>query len=89
MKIQQVKKGFFLLLVLAIFMPVLNIYANVQIEGYTPSGISFSEMESRIDALVAEHLGQTTPGTAVVVVHDGEIIFTRLWLCGYSKRNSR
>jgi len=45
--------------------------------GYTPSGIPFSELESRIDALVLKHLGETTPGVAIVVVHNGEIIFSK------------
>lgn len=42
-----------------------------------PSGIPFVELESQIDALVNEHIGQSTPGAAVVVVHNGEIIFSR------------
>ena len=43
----------------------------------TPSGIPFSELESRIDVLVAEHLGVSTPGVAIVVVYNGEIIFSK------------
>jgi len=43
----------------------------------TPSGIPFTDLESQIDTLVNEHLGTTTPGAAVVVVHEGEIIFSR------------
>ena len=43
----------------------------------TPSGIPFSELESRIDELVIEHIGITTPGSAIVVVHEGEIIFSQ------------
>jgi CubicO group peptidase (beta-lactamase class C family) len=45
--------------------------------GQTPSGIPFSEMESQIDAFVADHIGQTTPGVAVIVVKDGEAIFSK------------
>jgi len=47
------------------------------VTGQTPSGLSFAEMEQEIDALMAEHAGTTTPGAAVVVVQDGEIIFSR------------
>jgi len=53
-------------------MPTLTTYA-----AQTPSGILFSELEAQIDAFVAQHLGQTTPGVAVVIVHEGEIIFSR------------
>jgi len=45
--------------------------------GETPSGLSFEEMEQQIDALMAEHVGTATPGAAIVVVHEGEIIFSR------------
>jgi len=34
-------------------------------------------MEAQIDALMAEHVGTATPGAAIVVVHEGEIIFSR------------
>ncbi|MCL1896376.1 MAG: beta-lactamase family protein [Clostridiales bacterium] len=44
--------------------------------GQTPSGIPFTEMEERIDAIMNEHIGVTTPGAAVVVVHEGGIIFS-------------
>ena len=43
----------------------------------TPSGLSFEEMGRQIDALMSEHVGTSTPGAAIVVVHEGEIIFTR------------
>ena len=45
--------------------------------GETPSGLSFTEMEQQIDALMNEHVGTATPGAAIVVVHEGEIIFSR------------
>jgi len=47
------------------------------VESQTPSGLSFTEMERQLDALMAEHIGISTPGAAVVVVHEGEIIFSR------------
>ena len=66
------KKIIALLLLTSIFIPHLNIFANE-----TPSNIPFSEMEDEIDALVNRYLDVTTPGAAVVVIHEGEIIFSR------------
>ncbi|MCL2568696.1 MAG: beta-lactamase family protein [Oscillospiraceae bacterium] len=43
----------------------------------TPSGLSFAEMERQIEELMQEHVGTSTPGAAIVVVHEGEIIFSR------------
>ena len=68
-----------LLLFVLIFAAVTPTFAA---EGQTPSGILFSELESQIDALVAEHLGVTTLGVAIAVVSRGEIIFMRGW--GYA-----
>ena len=64
------------LFILCLLMPTLTVYATASIDK-TPSGIHFSEIESQIDALVGNYLGITTPGVAVVVVKDGEIIFSR------------
>ncbi|MCL2051148.1 MAG: beta-lactamase family protein [Lachnospiraceae bacterium] len=66
------------LIMTCFFMPAMTAYA-----AYTPSGISILELESEIDALVNRYLGETTPGAAIVVVHDGEIIFSR----GYGYAN--
>ncbi|MCL2572997.1 MAG: beta-lactamase family protein [Defluviitaleaceae bacterium] len=61
------------MLVLAcMLIPSLAVYAS-----QTPSGISFDDLESRIDAIMAEHVGITTPGAAVVIMHEGEIILSR------------
>ena len=46
-------------------------------EPSTPTGIPLSEIESRIDGLVARYMHEFTPGLAVAVVHDGEIVFSR------------
>ena len=46
-------------------------------EKTTPSGIPLSEIESRIDAVVAKHILQSTPGAAIAVIKDGEIIFSK------------
>lgn len=66
-----------MLLLICFFISPVTIHASYPNSGQTPSGIPFSDMQVRIDALVAEYLGQTTPGVAIVVVKDGEIIFSR------------
>ena len=43
----------------------------------TPSGIPITELEAQIDAFSQSQVGKTTPGMAVVVVKDGEIIFLK------------
>ena len=63
------------ILLVAMMLPV-QVFAVERInEGYTPSGIPFSQMEAKIDEVVNRYLGITTPGVAVAVVKDGEIIF--------------
>ena len=63
-----------LLLFLLFLITALPVYAA---ESQTPSGIPFSELETRIDALMDEHIGTAVPGAAVVVVYEGKIIFSR------------
>lgn len=48
----------------------------------TPSGVSFVNIEEFIDEYVSDYIGQTSPGLAVVVVKDGEIVFSKGY--GYS-----
>jgi CubicO group peptidase (beta-lactamase class C family) len=43
----------------------------------TPSGISFLSLESEIDKYVQNYIGVTSPGAAVVVVSEGEIVFSK------------
>ena len=71
-----------LLLSACLHIPALAVYANE-----TPSGIPFSQLESRIDEVVARYLHQTTPGVAIVVVKDGEIVFSRGY--GYADIENR
>ena len=56
--------------------PPDNPQPNVNINS-TPSGIPFSEMGNRIDNYIGEYLGETAPGAAVVVIKDGEIVFSK------------
>jgi len=46
-------------------------------ESRTPTGIPLSEIESRIDELVVTYMHEFTPGLAVAVVYNGEIVFSR------------
>jgi len=59
-------------------MSVLVIPAHAtdvnRLAGETPSGIPFSRMEQEIDEVVSTYIGKTTPGAAVAVVKNGEII---------------
>ncbi|MCL2051313.1 MAG: beta-lactamase family protein [Lachnospiraceae bacterium] len=74
---KTLRKHFIILLILAcLLMPGLSGQAAGGGQT-TPSGIPFSELESQIDAVVAKHLGITTPGVAVAVVYEGEIIFSK------------
>jgi len=88
MKFQKTSKIITLLMLVCLLMPLTAVYGaqpttSPTQAGQTPSGIPFSELESRIDALVAEHLGVSTPGVAIVVVSEGEIIFSK----GYGYAN--
>jgi len=61
-----------LLFLVCLYMLLPTVYA-----AQTSSGIPPSELESRIDNYIARYIGQSAPGVAVVVVKDGEIIFSR------------
>jgi len=60
-----------LTLLLTVVTPAFALEGEV-----TPSGLSFTEMEEQVEALMNEHVGTSVPGAAVVVVHEGEIIFS-------------
>jgi len=49
----------------------------------TPSGIVLSGIESYINEYMAQYIGETSPGAAVVLVKDGEMIFSK----GYGYAN--
>ncbi|MER2170096.1 MAG: serine hydrolase domain-containing protein [Psychrobacillus psychrodurans] len=51
--------------------------------GYTPSGIPLNKLEEEIDGFVLNHIGHSTPGASIVVVKDGEIVFSK----GYGYAN--
>ena len=68
------------LIITILLTPSLTAYAA---DVAAPSGIPLSEIESRIDELVTNHMHESTPGFAIAVVKDGEIIFSR----GYGYAN--
>jgi len=73
---------FIIILMTALLMSSFTVNATEQVAnpltaGQTPSGLSFDELEAQIDALMYEHVGTSTPGAAIVIVHEGEIIFSR------------
>jgi len=55
--------------------------------GMTPTGIPLSEVGDRLDALVAEYMNESTPGAAITIVKDGEIVFSRGY--GYADTQRR
>lgn len=63
-----------LAVLIAVFCPAVS---SASPPGQTPSGIPYSEMESRIDNYVHGHIGKTSAGAAVVVVKDGAVIFAK------------
>jgi len=67
------------LLTVLLLLALLLVAATpaLAVTGQTPSGLSFSEMETQIDALMDEHIGVSTPGAAIAVVYEGEIVFSR------------
>lgn len=45
--------------------------------GVTPSGIPLSQIEEVVDDFVSGFIGITTPGAAIAVVKDGQIVFSK------------
>ena len=71
------KKIIMLLLAACILLQPSVTYASSTPMGQTPSGLPFSDLESTIEMLVAENMAEFTPGTAITIVHEGEVIFSR------------
>jgi len=64
------------LLLLLVFVWV-SVSTAFGAEATTPTGIPLSEVGARIDALVANEMEMSTPGCAIAIVKDGEIVFSR------------
>lgn len=80
------KKRFLSLLLVSIYIVSIaigaftrpSLAANLDMPiGETPSGIQFSKIEETIDHYVSKYIGKTTPGAAIAVVKDGQIIFLK------------
>ena len=71
-----------LLGILCLTAPALAITASAA-EPTAPSGLPLSEIEYRVDEIVARTLYKVAPGVAVVVFREGEIIFSK----GYGYAN--
>jgi len=61
-----------MLAIILLLATPMRLYAA---EATTPTGIPISEIGSRIDELVSTYMHEFTPGLAVAIVHNGEIIF--------------
>ena len=73
MKKTIVQKVVILMLTVAmLFLTPIAAYAT---GATTPTGIPISEIGSRIDEIVATYMHEFTPGLAVAIVHNGEIVF--------------
>lgn len=55
----------------------------------TPSGVHLMELEEFIDHYMAEYIGKTSPGAAVVLVKNDEIIFSKGYGYANIKQGSR
>ncbi|MCL2620221.1 MAG: beta-lactamase family protein, partial [Defluviitaleaceae bacterium] len=74
-----------LLLILLITIPTLPTLGAEQ--PITPSGLTQTQMEQQIETLISEHIGTSTPGAALAITHQGEIIFSRGW--GYANTTTQ
>lgn len=56
---------------------ILQFNSLVLASELTPSGVAIEDIESIVDGIMADEIGVTVPGSAVVVVKDGEIVFSK------------
>lgn len=67
--------GFILIVLMQSLVPMSTFAEN---EGSsTPSGIKFTDLEEEVDTFMANHIGVSTPGSAIAVVKDGKIVFSK------------
>lgn len=69
-----------IIMVLTVFGLNTNFSSATELKknnGETPSGIPLNELEEKIDQYVSQYLDKTTPGAAIAVVKDGQIIFSK------------
>jgi len=83
--IRNLLTALFLVLSIVCAMPFAAFAASVDsvnaatgaVTVITPSGITSDQIESQIDAVVNEYIGKTCPGAAVVLVKDGQTVFSK------------
>ena len=63
-----------LFLSICLLLPSVPVYA---VESATPTGIPLAEIGPAVDEMVANYMSEFTPGFAIAVVKDGEIVFLR------------
>ena len=51
--------------------------ATKSIYSVTPTGLSASEVESKVDAYVKDYIGDTIPGAAIAIVKDNQIVLQK------------
>lgn len=82
----NIMKRFLLILLITLVIgnsifPVAFAVSKKEIQS-TPSGILLSELETNIDIFSKDYIGKSVPGASVVIVKEGEIIFSKGY--GYS-----
>lgn len=56
---------------------ILQFNSLVLASELTPSGVAIDDIESIVDGIMEDEIGVTVPGSAIVVVKDGEIVFSK------------
>ena len=77
----MIKKMLVLFILFSSYFSAIPVYALEVTK--TPSGISFDMLEEEIDTYVSDYIGQSTPGASIIVIQDGNIIFSK----GYGYAN--
>lgn len=77
----MIKKMLVILILLSTYFSVIPVAASEV--GKTPSDISLDVLEEEIDEYVSNYIGQSTPGASIIVIKDGDIIFSK----GYGYAN--
>ena len=72
----------FIVAILMLFSSAPEVLAS---DTETPSGVPLLELEEFVDHYMAQYIGKTSPGAAVVLVKNDEIIFSK----GYGYANSK
>lgn len=77
----MIQRILILLILVSSYLLPFSVYASEVVS--TPSGIPFDKLEEKIDQYVFNYINHSTPGAAITVVKDGDIIFSK----GYGYAN--